>query len=156
MARRRRHRQCEPQTGGVGGTCWGADAVDSAGLWRALIVGCGGFLGAAARYAIGGAVHRLIPYPFPSGTLVVNASGCFAIGLLAVVFEQRLALAPGLRLFWLVGVLGGYTTFSTFGLETMTLLREGSHAAAAGNVIGQVVVGLVSVWLGMVLGRTLT
>ena len=130
--------------------------MDSAGLWRILTVGCGGFVGAAARYAIGGAVHRLIPTPFPLGTFLVNASGCFAIGLLATVLEERVAIAPGLRLFWLIGVLGGYTTFSTFGFETIALLREGSVIAAAWNVLGQVTVGLVAVWIGMALGRALS
>jgi CrcB protein len=130
--------------------------LDSSGLWRVLTVGCGGFVGAAARYAIGGAVHRLVPTPFPLGTFLVNATGCFAIGLLATILEERAAIAPGLRLFWLIGVLGGYTTFSTFGFETIALLREGSLPAAALNVLGQVAVGLVAVWIGMALGRALS
>ncbi|MCZ7651940.1 MAG: CrcB family protein [Thermoanaerobaculia bacterium] len=88
----------------------------------------------------------------PLGTLAVNLSGCLAIGLLAGLFEQRLA-SPGLRLFLLVGVLGGFTTFSTFGLETQRLLEEGSLALAAANAGLSLGGGLLGVLLGLALGR---
>ena len=130
--------------------------MDSTGLWRALTVGCGGFVGAVARYAVGGLAHRVFPNAFPIGTFVVNVSGCFAIGFLATLFEHRFAPAPGVRLFWLVGVIGGYTTYSTFGYETLALLREGSHAAATANVVGQVLFGLAAVWFGIAAGRALS
>lgn len=123
---------------------------------RALLAGSGGFLGAAARYWIGGLVHRHLGAGFPYGTLAVNVTGCFAIGVLGVLAEERLALSPAARVFWMIGVLGGYTTFSSFGYETMALLREGSSAFALLNVAAQVVLGLLAVWCGAALGRVIT
>ena len=123
---------------------------------RALLVGAGGFVGAAARYLLGGAIHRWFPTPFPAGTFVINVSGCFAIGFLAVLADERLALGPEARLFWTAGVLGGYTTFSAFGVETMTLARDGNPALAAANVVGQITLGLLAVWLGASAARAIT
>lgn len=127
---------------------------------RLIWVAAGGALGSALRYLLGGWVQtarwvdRLTGgWPvFPWGTLAVNLSGCLAIGLLAGLFEQRLA-SPGLRLFLLVGVLGGFTTFSTFGLETQRLLEEGSLALAAANAGLSLGGGLLGVLLGLALGR---
>lgn len=126
-------------------------------IWVAL----GGALGAAARYLVAGWVQRAGWVEglrggaalFPWGTFVVNVSGCTAIGLLAGLLEERSVAAPELRLFLLVGVLGGYTTFSSFGLETQRLLAEGSVAVALANVVGSVVVGLGAVLGGMALAR---
>jgi len=123
-------------------------------LARVLMVGLGGFVGASLRYLVGGLVHRWAPPTFPYGTFLVNVSGCFLIGVLATLAEER-ALGPMARLFWMVGVLGGFTTFSTFGYETVALIREGSLTAGWLNVIGQVTVGLAAVWAGTVLGRSL-
>jgi CrcB protein len=121
-------------------------------LARLLLVGAGGFVGAALRYAVALLVLRSLPATFPYGTLVVNVTGCFAIGLLAASFDQRAAgLAP--RLFWTTGVLGGYTTFSAFGYETLALLRQGDLAAAWLNAGGQVALGLLAVWAGLSLAR---
>jgi CrcB protein len=125
-------------------------------LGRTLIVGVGGFLGAALRYLLGALLYRLAPSTFPYATMVVNVSGCFVIGLLAALAEQRLLLGPTSRLFWLVGVLGGYTTFSTFGWETFALAHEGSGTAALLNVAGQVLLGLAAVWLGVATARSLS
>jgi len=116
---------------------------------KVLLVGCGGFLGAVARYLLGGAVHRLVQAPvFPFGTLVVNVSGCLAIGFLGGLADERGALSPGARVFLLIGVLGGYTTFSSFGYETFQLVRDGEMVPALANVLLQVVVGLAAVWAG--------
>jgi len=123
---------------------------------RPLLVGAGGFVGAAMRYVAGGVVHRLVAPSFPWGTFFVNVAGCFAIGFFAVLAGEKGALGPSGRLFWMVGVLGGFTTFSTFGYETFALAREGSHALAAGNVLGQVAVGLAAVWAGAVLARVIS
>ena len=123
-------------------------------LERTLAVGVGGFLGASLRYLVGGLVHRWLGSTFPFGTFLVNVSGCFAIGVLATLAEERM-LGPTARLFWMVGVLGGYTTFSSFGYETISLLREGGHAAAWVNVLGQVTLGLAAVWAGAAAGRAL-
>jgi len=122
---------------------------------RTLVVGAGGFLGASARYVLGGLLYRWLPATFPWATLVINVTGCFGIGFLAVMVEERMVLGPGARLFLMVGILGGYTTFSTFGYETIALLRESSFAAAAGNVLGQVALGLVAVWAGAAAARVL-
>jgi CrcB protein len=120
---------------------------------RTLVVGAGGFLGASARYALGGLVYRLVSPAFPWATVLVNVSGCFAIGFLAILAEERGPVGPTGRLFWLVGVLGGYTTFSTFGYETLGLAREGSYALAAASAVGQVALGLAAVWVGAVVAR---
>jgi CrcB protein len=124
-------------------------------LGRTLIVGTGGFVGASLRYMLGGLLYRFAPSSFPYATMIINVSGCYLIGLLAALAEERFLLGPMSRLFWLVGVLGGYTTFSTFGYETFTLAREGSHSAALLNVSGQVVLGLAAVWLGVISARAL-
>jgi CrcB protein len=120
---------------------------------RTLVVGAGGFLGASARYALGGLVYRLASPSFPWATLLVNVSGCFAIGLLAVLAGERGPVGPTGRLFWMVGVLGGFTTFSSFGYETLSLAREGSYTLAAASAVGQVVLGLTAVWAGAVVAR---
>jgi CrcB protein len=125
-------------------------------MLQTLLAGCGGFLGAAARYWLGGVVQRALPPGFPYGTLVVNATGCFAIGVLAVLADERGAMGPSSRVFWIAGVLGGYTTFSAFGYETVLLLRHGGFGAAAVNVVGQVAAGLLAVWAGAAVARALS
>jgi CrcB protein len=118
-------------------------------LINAAVVGSGGFLGALARYGLGGLVHRQIPLAtFPYGTLLVNLLGCFAIGLLAGLAESRQLFGPEFRTFALIGVLGGFTTFSTFGYETIAMIRDSEHIRAAANVGVHVVAGLALVWLG--------
>jgi CrcB protein len=120
---------------------------------RTLVVGAGGFVGAVLRYSLGGMVSRAVSPEFPWGTLVVNVSGCFVIGLLAVLTEERGPVSPSTRLFLMVGVLGGYTTFSTFGYETLNLIREGSHGLAAANAVGQLLLGLAAVGAGIMVAR---
>jgi CrcB protein len=124
-------------------------------MMNTLVVGLGGFVGASARYLVGGLVYRVLPETFPYATFLINVTGCFGIGFLAVLAEDRPSFGPGLRLFLMIGVLGGYTTFSTFGYETLALVREGSRAAALVNVLGQVAFGLAAVWLGAVAARAL-
>ena len=109
-------------------------------LARTLLVGTGGFLGASARYLLGGLVYKYLPSDFPYATVLINVSGCFGVGFLAVLAEELFVLGPGGRLFWMIGVLGGYTTFSTFGYETLVLARQGSFALAALNAGGQATV----------------
>ena len=114
-----------------------------------LIVGLGGFIGSALRYAVAGALQSLSSSAvFPIGTLGVNVIGCLAIGLLAGWVESLQAFSPELRLFLFIGLLGGFTTFSSFGYETMEMLRDGQHLLGLANVGLQVVVGLAAVWLG--------
>lgn len=114
----------------------------------ALLVGVGGFAGSCLRYAAGLAGARLAGVPTPWATAFVNVTGCFAIGLLAAR-----PLSPEWRAFALVGVLGGYTTFSTFGYETFALLEQGRPALALANACGQVVLGLLAVFAGAAVAR---
>ena len=121
-----------------------------------LWVGVGGFLGSVLRYLVGGWVHRGLNSPwFPYGTLVVNLTGCLLIGLLAGLTESHQVINPEGRLFLFIGLLGGFTTFSTFAYETSTFLEDGQIVAASLNVGVQVIFGLVSVWLGGLISRIL-
>ncbi len=113
-------------------------------------VALGAVLGASGRYLLAGWVSRLVPTPFPWGTLAVNLLGCFAIGL-AWGLGERALWAPSFRTFLFVGVLGAFTTFSSFGLETLHLLRDGDLARAAGYVLGSNALGLALVWAGLAL-----
>ena len=122
---------------------------------RTLVVGIGGFLGASARYLLGGAIYRWLPATFPWATFAINVTGCFGIGLVVALAEERMVVGPNARLFLAVGVLGGYTTFSTFGYETLELIREGSFGAAAFNVLAQVALGLLAVGAGAAVARIL-
>jgi CrcB protein len=112
-------------------------------------------LGAVARYALGGLVHRLYDGAFPLGTLAVNTLGCIVIGLLTTLADDRGVLSSHLRLFLFIGILGGFTTFSSFGYETFTLLRDGLLRTAFANVVANTVLGLGGVWLGHVGARLL-
>ncbi len=117
-------------------------------MMKALIVGAGGFLGAITRYGLSGFVHRFASGLFPFGTLVVNLMGCFLIGGLMSLVEDRQLLAPGTRLFLAIGFLGSFTTFSTFSYETLELMRHGSMRLAAWNIGGSVILGLAAVAAG--------
>ena len=116
-------------------------------------VGLGGFFGAIARYGLSGLVHRLAGGVFPVGTLAVNTLGCLVIGILAALVEDRQVLSPSMRLFLMIGLLGSFTTFSTFGHETVELLREGSVRAALSNILANVLLGIVAVVVGHTLVR---
>jgi len=121
---------------------------------KTLLVGCGGFLGSIARYAVGGAIHRAVQAPvFPFGTLCVNVVGCLAIGILGGLVEGRGLFTPETRVFLFIGVLGGFTTFSSFGYETFQLLRDGERLFAAVNVGLQMGLGLAAVWAGFAATR---
>ena len=115
-------------------------------LWVAL----GGALGSVARYACSGVAVRWLGVGFPYGTLFVNVTGSFTIGLLAalVASDGRPLLGADARAFLLVGVLGGFTTFSSFSLETLNLARSGAVGPALLNVAGSVVLCLFAAWLG--------
>jgi CrcB protein len=109
-----------------------------------------------ARHGVNHLVHvRWLTTNFPAATVVVNLLGCLAIGLLTgLVASDRLTMRPHWREFVLVGILGGFTTFSTFGLDTFTLTRANAPIQAALNVAVQVVGGLLAVWVGFQLGAT--
>jgi len=124
-------------------------AVDRSYWGQLLWVGLGGFVGSAARFAVGGLVHRLAPMStFPWGTLAVNVSGCLAIGFLSGLLEIRQLLGPSWRLFLMIGVLGGFTTFSSFAFETLGLLHASDMGRAVLNAAAQLVFGLAAAWVG--------
>jgi fluoride exporter len=108
-----------------------------------LLIAIGGALGSVARYLLSTFVLRATGSLFPIGTFVVNLVGCVVFGAIAGAAEQRVPLAPELRLFLLVGVLGGFTTFSSYAFESFALVREGHLLAAGANIAGQVVLGLI-------------
>jgi len=121
-------------------------------LINAAMVGSGGFIGALARYGLSGLVHRQVPFAtFPYGTMAVNLIGCCAIGVIAGLAESRQLFGPEFRTFALIGLLGGFTTFSTFGYETFAMLRDAEYLRVAANVGVHVILGLALVWLGYAL-----
>ena len=115
-----------------------------------LLVGVGGALGSMARHGLNQVIHqRNLAATFPIGIFVINVLGSVAIGVLAgLVASGRTALSLESRTFLIVGVLGGFTTFSSFSLDTLTLIRDGHTAAAVANVLGQVGLSLIGVWAG--------
>ncbi len=118
-------------------------------MYKIVWVGLGGTIGAILRYLISGWVQNLTQsVGFPYGTLVVNILGCFLIGVLSYLAEYQSALTAEMRLFLMVGILGSFTTYSTFSNETMTLLQDQRVFQALLNVIIHVVFGLSAVMLG--------
>lgn len=116
-----------------------------------LLVGIGGALGSISRYLLGTWIQSLSrSLDFPFGTLTVNLIGCFVIGFLSQLAETRGAFTPEARAFMFIGILGGFTTFSSFGNDTINLLRGGEAFNALANVGANVVLGLMLVWLGRV------
>jgi CrcB protein len=113
-----------------------------------LLIAAGGALGSLLRYALQGWVQRLAGGSFPAGTLAVNMIGCLLIGFLAAAFTGPLLIREEYRIGLTVGILGGFTTFSTFGLETFMLANEGQWKYALLNVVLNCAVGFVAVWLG--------
>ena len=118
-----------------------------------LAVGIGGCLGSIARYWLSGAVHRYLNDGFPYGTLAVNVLGCLLLGCVIGLVEYRQLFGPNVRLFLTVGILGGFTTFSTFGYETFALLRDNQYGWHLRNVTANVVTGIVAVMAGWFLAK---
>lgn len=124
-------------------------------MTKYLIIGLGGFVGANLRYLVGGWVADRLGSTFPYGTLVVNASGSFLLGLILTVLTERYAAPPAIRLFFAIGVLGAYTTFSTFSYESLALLQTRAYLAGMMNMLGSLVLAMVAVMLGVIVGRLL-
>jgi len=122
-------------------------------IWVAI----GGAIGTAARYFISGVVARLIGETFPWGTLIINVSGSFVIGFFAAITgpSGRVFLGSTTRQFVMTGLCGGYTTFSSFSLQTLNLMNDGEWIRAGGNIGLSVVLCLIAVWCGYTLGSTL-
>jgi len=120
---------------------------------RLLLVGLAGLTGTLCRYWLSGAFVRRYGEAFPAGTLAVNLSGCFAAGLLFQLMQERFVFGETARAVVFVGLLGGFTTFSSYGLQTFELLREGRLGMAALNVVASNLLGLLLVWAGYAAGK---
>jgi fluoride exporter len=118
-------------------------------------IGAAGFVGAIGRYAVDGWVTRHTGGGFPWGTLAVNATGSFLLGLLFTLFTERFLPHPSLRAALTIGLLGAYTTFSTFSFETVRLLQDGALWPAAANIVASLALGILAVYSGIFAGRTL-
>ncbi len=130
--------------------------MPSSSLPHVLAAGCGGFIGAALRYVVSGAVHsRLGAAVFPWGTLTVNLIGCFVLGFTAGLIEARQPFSPGLRIFITIGILGGFTTYSTFAYESFALLIDAGWLKASVNVGLHIIVGIGAAGVGFALARGL-
>jgi CrcB protein len=117
-------------------------------MTKVLMIGLGGAFGSMARYLLANAVARAVPGPFPWGTFAVNVAGCLAMGAVAYFALDRASLGDTARLFVAAGLLGGFTTFSAFGAETVDLLDRRSFALAAAYASASVLVGLGAFWAG--------
>ncbi|MSR64439.1 MAG: fluoride efflux transporter CrcB [Verrucomicrobiae bacterium] len=129
---------------------------------KLFLIAIGGGLGSLARYGLNGFIsehqtkHFPLPALFPVGTMIVNVTGCFVIGVIAALSDPPLGrggIKPEWRDFMMVGICGGYTTFSSFGLQTLNLAHDGEWLWAGANVIGSNALCLLGVYLGWVCGR---
>jgi CrcB protein len=124
-------------------------------LQRLIYIGLAGLIGTLARYAVSGFVARRVGETFPAGTIAVNVIGCFLAGLLFYLLQERFLVSDIVRTAVMIGFLGGFTTFSSYGLQTFTLMRDGEFAFASLNVIASNVLGLFTVWAGYAVGKLL-
>ena len=122
-------------------------------MQRVALIGMAGLVGTLGRYWLSAAVARRYGEDFPAGTLAVNVLGCFLAGALFHLLQERFEAGETARSVALVGLLGGFTTFSAYGLQTFTLLRDGQLLLAAVNVVGSNLLGLLMVWAGYSLAR---
>ena len=122
-------------------------------MQQLLAIAGGGALGAVLRFGMSNSVYRLLGRDFPYGTLAVNVLGSLLMGFLFVLFIERIVVSAEWRSGLLIGLLGAFTTFSTFSLETLALFEAGAPLKALLNIIASVVLCLVATWLGMILGK---
>jgi CrcB protein len=121
-----------------------------------ILIFLGGGIGCAVRYWVSSNAYSIVGQSFPYGTLIVNVTGSFLMGLLFIIILERFnSFAPQLRAFLLIGFMGGYTTFSSFSIETLTLFEQGELFRASLNVILSFTLCMFAVWLGVTLGRQL-
>src|SRR5262245_2222156 len=125
-------------------------------MLKIILVLLGGAIGTGCRYGLSSLVYSRIKNPtFPYANFIINVSGSFVIGLLAELFNGRVRASPTMQATLLIGVLGGYTTFSSFSYETFTLIRGCELFRATLNSVGSVLLGLIAVWLGVRLAQSL-
>ena len=116
-----------------------------------ILVGIGGFIGATLRYLVGNLIQNLLDNPeFPYGTLLVNLIGCLIIGFVIAISETQDNISQEIQIFLTVGVLGGFTTFSAFGIDTVNFIRNGDLHLGAINIVLQLTLGILAAWLGLV------
>lgn len=121
-----------------------------------ILIGLGGFIGSVSRYLLGDFVHSLLDKPaFPYGTFIVNIFGCLLIGTLGGLSESRNFFDTQTRMFLFIGLLGGFTTFSSFGFETFNLAKQGAHLHALTNVFLQIILGLIAVSIGYIAAKNI-
>jgi CrcB protein len=118
-----------------------------------LIIGTGGFVGAILRYLVSGWAHRITGASFPYGTLTVNVIGSLLLGFFLVIAEGRFIISPQIRGFISIGLLGAFTTYSTYSFETIMLFKEMMYTQAILNITLNLVLGLFAVWIGITLAR---
>lgn len=122
-------------------------------MQQLLYIAVGGAIGAVLRFAVSNGVYAVFGQGFPYGTLTVNVLGSLLIGLLYILFIERYTLGPEVRAILIIGVLGAFTTFSTFSIETYNLLENGELVKALLNVVLSVTLCLLAVWAGVLIGR---
>lgn len=124
-------------------------------MWNYVAVALGGMLGCCTRLGMNQLVHERLGQAFPFATLIINVSGCLAMGFLFFYTLEHISISPALRLGIITGVLGGFTTFSAFGIETLLLIEDGKLAQAAFYVTASVVLGIAAVFIGAYAARSL-
>ncbi|MCX4189556.1 fluoride efflux transporter CrcB [Methylophaga sp. OBS3] len=122
-------------------------------MTQLFAIAAGGAVGAVLRFLMSTGIYRVVGRDFPYGTMAVNVIGSFFIGLMFILMVERLSLTPEWRAGILVGLIGAFTTFSTFSFETLALLDEGELLKSVMNVLLSVVLCLGATWLGMMMGR---
>jgi CrcB protein len=120
---------------------------------KTLVIFVGGGIGSVLRYLVSGWMYALLGADFPFGTFAVNIVGSLIIGFFLTIAEDRFLVSPDLRAFVAIGIVGGFTTFSTFTYETLGLFRDGSFFIGATNIIASITVALLAAWLGTLLGK---
>lgn len=124
-------------------------------MQKTILIGLAGLVGTLLRYWLSGLVARQYGETFPWGTMAVNLIGCFVAGAVFHLTEERFLVNPAVRTVILIGLLGGFTTFSSYGLQTFTLLRDGEFGLAALNIATSSVLGLLMVWAGYLLSKAI-